>query len=101
MVQVQQVAAAQEEAVVLAQALLDRERVAAEEREKAQLQAQLAAAQSAGENAQLIAELKDSLKTTTEAFMHALGSSGGGVARPVPRSSRRCAESIPASFSPW
>ena len=45
MVQVQQVAAAQEEAVVLAQALLDRERVAAEEREKAQLQAQLAAAQ--------------------------------------------------------
>ena len=78
MVQVQQVAAAQEEAVVLAQALLDRERVAAEEREKAQLQAQLAAAQSAGENAQLIAELKDSLKTTTEAFMHALGSSGGG-----------------------
>lgn len=70
MVQIQQVAGAQEEAVVLAQALLDRERVAAEEAER-QHQSQVQLSQA---NQQLASHLQQALKETTESFMQALRS---------------------------
>jgi len=68
MVQVQQVAAAQEEAVVLAQALLDRERSAAEDKEREARHA----AQSGEASAELVSVLRQSLKETTDAFLEAV-----------------------------
>jgi len=70
MVQIQQVASAQEEAVVLAQALLDRERVAAEEAER-QHESEVKLSEA---NKQLASQFQQSLKETTEGFMQALRS---------------------------
>jgi len=70
MVQIQQVASAQEEAVVLAQALLDRERVTAEEAER-QHESEVKLSQT---NEQLASQFQQSLKETTEGFMQALRS---------------------------
>jgi hypothetical protein len=78
MVQVQQVAAAQEEAVVLAQALLDRERLAAEEREKEVMAGEAKNAMAKD----LVGEMQQSLRETTEAFMQALNNAASHRQQP-------------------